>query len=427
VTAAAAGAAAPRDLTAPGALEALSARFAEREPAVLSFLPEEGRWERLAAEVAALQARWPDPARRPPLFGLAFGVKDIFHVTGFPTRAGSPLPPEELAGEEGPAVAGLLAAGALVLGKTVTTEFAYFAPGVTRNPRAPGRTPGGSSSGSAAAVAAGLCPLALGTQTIGSICRPAAFCGIVGFKPTFDRVPCEGLLPLAPSLDHVGWLAADVAVAAGAAAVLCDGWSAATPMAPRPRLGVPVGPYLERASPAALAAFRSACDRLAAAGWEVAAVPAMADFGAVEVRHRLLVAAEAWAVHAGRWERYGTELHPQTRALLERGRAADGNAVAAARAGRAALREALEDAMTGDGIDLWVSPAAPGPPPEGLGSTGDPVMNLPWTHAGMPSLALPAGVDAAGLPCGLQLAGRAGHDEDVLAWGAEAAALLEER
>jgi Asp-tRNA(Asn)/Glu-tRNA(Gln) amidotransferase A subunit family amidase len=427
VNVAAAGAAVARDLTAPGALDALAARFAAEEPSVLSFLPEPGRWERLAADVAALLARWPDSSRRPPLFGLPFGVKDIFHVTGFPTRAGSALPPEELAGEEGPAVAGLRAAGALVLGKTVSTELAYFSPGVTRNPRAPGRTPGGSSSGSAAAVAAGLCPLALGTQTIGSICRPAAFCGIVGFKPTFDRVPREGLLPLAPSLDHVGWLAAGVGVAARAAAVLCDGWSAAAPMAPRPRLGVPVGPYLERASAGALVAFRGACDRLAAAGWEVAAVPALTDFDAIEARHRLLVAAEAWAVHAGRWERYGSQLHAETRALLERGREADGAAVAAARTGRAELREALEDAMRGEGIDLWVSPAAPGPPPEGLGSTGDPVMNLPWTHAGMPSLALPAGGDPDGLPFGLQLAGRAGHDEDVLAWGAEAAALLEAR
>ena len=422
---AAAAAAAPLDLTAPGALEALAARFAAREPEVLSFVAEEARWDRLAGDLASLRRRWPDPARRPPLFGLALGVKDVFHVDGLPTRAGSPLPAAELAGPQGGAVTRLREAGAVVVGKTVSTELAYFGPGPTRNPRAPGRTPGGSSSGSAAAVAAGLCAAALGTQTIGSICRPAAFCGVVGFKPTWGRVPADGLVPLAPSLDHVGWLTADVALAARLAAVACDGWSNRGAAAGRPRLGVPAGPYLERASAPALAAFRERCDRLAGDGYTVAEVPVMADFAAIEARHRLLVAAEAWAVHAGRWDRWGGELHPQTRALLERGRTADAGEVAAARAARATLRAELAAAMDAAGVDLWVSPAAPGPPPAGLDSTGDPVMNLPWTQAGVPSLAVPAGSDAQGLPVGLQLAGRAGGDEDLLASAAAIATMLE--
>jgi Asp-tRNA(Asn)/Glu-tRNA(Gln) amidotransferase A subunit family amidase len=418
-------AAAITDLTAPGAVESLAARFAEREPDVLAFLPEAGRWERLAGEAAALRARWPSAPSRPPLFGLPVGVKDVFHVAGLPTRAGSPIPPEELAGEESAAVGRLRAAGALVVGKTVSTEFAYFAPGPTRNPRAPGRTPGGSSSGSAAAVAAGLCPVAIGTQTIGSICRPAAYCGVVGFKPTYERVPRAGLIPLAPSLDHVGWLAADVASAARIAAVLCDGWSVAAEGTDRPRLGVPEGPYLERATAAARDELRSRCERLGAAGWEIATVPTMPDFAEIDSRHRLLVAAEAWEVHAGRWERWGDRLHPKTRELLERGRAADPAAVAAARDGRERLRDELAAAMAASGIDLWLSPAAPGPPPEGLEGTGDPVMNLPWTHAGMPALSLPAGSDAAGLPVGVQLVARCGADERLLVWGAAIAADLE--
>ena len=172
-------------------LTEIEARVAAREPAVLALMAEPARWERLRAAAAELQARYPDPARRPPLYGVLVGVKDIFHVAGLPTTGGSRLPPQVLAGPEAESVARLTAAGALILGKTVSTEFAYFGPGPTRNPRSPAgtpHTPGGSSSGSAAAVAAGLVPLALGTQTIGSIVRPASFCGVVGFKPTYERV-----------------------------------------------------------------------------------------------------------------------------------------------------------------------------------------------------------------------------------------------
>ena len=410
--------AAPTDLTRPGALEALRRAFAAREPEIRAFVDEPDRWNRVAAAVATLSTRWPLPAHRPPLFGLPVGVKDIFHVAGLPTRAGSDLPPEELAGPQSDAVTRLLDAGAVVLGKTVSTEFAYFAPGPTRNPAEPGHTPGGSSSGSAAAVAAGLAPVALGSQTIGSICRPAAFCGVVGFKPTFDRVPTGGVVPLAPSLDHVGWLAASVALAERLAASLCDGWRSPVVVPARPVLGVPEGPYLERASGDGRASFELARTRLVAAGFAVLPVPALRSFAEIETRHRLLVAADAWAVHERWFARYGGRYHAQTVALLERGRAADAATVAVARAGRASLRAELEAAMATAGIDLWLSPAAPGPPPPGLESTGDPVMNLPWTYAGMPALALPAGRDAAGLPCAVQLVARWGHDEELLAWGA---------
>ncbi|HXT21492.1 MAG TPA: amidase [Thermoanaerobaculia bacterium] len=409
---------APTDLTEPTALDALRRAFDEREPEVLSFVDEPGRWERLAAEAAALVERWPDPAQRPPLFGLPVGVKDIFRVDGFATRAGSAVPAEELAGPQSAAVTRLLDAGAVVIGKTVTTEFAYFAPGPTRNPAAPGRTPGGSSSGSAAAVAAGLAPVALGSQTIGSICRPAGYCSIVGFKPSYERVPREGVVPLSPSLDHVGWLAADVAIAARVAAMLCDEWRAAVVVSQRPVLGVPEGPYLERASAEGLANFRAACARLAAAGFELRPVPAMADFAEIDRLHRLLVAADAWEVHQPWFPRYGERYHAKTRELLERGRDADPSEVATASAGRAKLRGELEALMDARGIDLWISPAAPGPPPLGLEGTGDPVMNLPWTYAGVPALALPAGRDAEGLPHGVQLTARIGQDEELLAWGA---------
>ena len=186
-------------------LDEVAAHFDEREARVLSLMPEPNRFERLHRDAEALLAQYREPASRPALFGALLGVKDVFRVDGFETRAGSRLPPSTFAGPEASSVTRLRHAGALLLGKTVSTEFAYFAPGPTRNPHDPERTPGGSSSGSAAAVGAGLCDATLGTQTIGSVTRPASFCGVVGFKPSFGRVPTDGIIPLAPGLDHVGF------------------------------------------------------------------------------------------------------------------------------------------------------------------------------------------------------------------------------
>lgn len=397
---------------------AAEAAYARREPEILALLPEEGRWQRLRQEAVALAERWPQAAAQPPLYGWLVGVKDIFHVDGMPTRGGSQLPPETLAGAEAAAVAALKQAGALILGKTVSTEFAYFAPGPTRNPRHPEHTPGGSSSGSAAAVAAGYCPLALGTQTIGSIVRPAAFCGVVGFKPSYERISRAGVIPLSPSLDHVGFLARDVATAAAAAAACCAGWRPAAAVSAPLRLAVPVGPYLERASAEARSHLASSIERLREAGHEIVEVPAFADFDAVAERHRRIVAAEAAHVHRQWFEEFGTLYAPQTIELITRGRQVGEAELERDLAGRAALRSELEDLLGRHYADLWLSPSAPGPAPYGLAATGDPVMNLPWTQAGLPALGLPAGTAANGLPMGLQFVGRFGGDEQLLAWGA---------
>jgi Asp-tRNA(Asn)/Glu-tRNA(Gln) amidotransferase A subunit family amidase len=403
-------------------IDRLEERFERREPELLSFLPEEGRFERLRRQAEDLEARWPDPKRRPPLFGLPVGIKDIFHVEGFPTRAGSRLPPEVLRGEEGPAVAALKAAGALIAGKTVSTEFAYFAPGPTRNPYHPEHTPGGSSSGSAAAVGAGLVPLALGTQTIGSITRPAAFCNAVGLKPSYDRVSRDGVIPLAPPVDHIGAFTPDVATMIRAARVLLPDWrddEAQEQVGRFPVLGIPEGPYLSQPGAEGQAHFLTTCDRLRAAGFEVRAVPALLDFDAIVARHRRLVAAEVARVHAEWFPRFRELYAPQTIELIERGQKVSEDELEQDRTGRAALRAELTAAMERHGIDLWISPPARGPAPCGLASTGDPIMNLPWSHAGLPTLGLPAGRSAEGLPMGLQLAGGWWRDEALLAWGEE--------
>ncbi|HXU34493.1 MAG TPA: amidase [Thermoanaerobaculia bacterium] len=402
------------------ALSDLEKHFAEREPEVLAFVPEEGRFERLRREAADLEAHHPDPANRPPLYGMPVGIKDIFHVAGFTTQGGSHLPPEVLQGDEGPAVAALRAAGALILGKTVSTEFAYFAPGPTRNPRNSEHTPGGSSSGSAAAVGAGLCPLALGTQTIGSIIRPAAYCGVVGFKPSYDRISKQGVIPLAPSFDHVGLFAPDVATVQRAARVLCHNWRPAAPRskaAGKPRLGLPEGPYLECAWPEGQSHFQRVAERLSAAGYEIVPIPIFSDFEVIAARHRRVVAAEAARAHreAGWYPRYKDLYERRTVELIDRGLAIPDADLARDLEDSRMLRPEIESVMDREGIDLWISPPAQGPAPKGLGSTGDPIMNIPWTQGGLPALCLPAGENGEGLPMGLQVVGRFGRDEDLIA------------
>lgn len=401
-------------------LDALEGQYAELEPKLQAFVPEKGRFDRLRWEAETLLGRYPTPADRPPLFGLLVGVKDIFHVDGLPTRAGSRLPEEELTGPEAPGVTALRLAGALVAGKTVSTEFAYFAPGPTRNPNDASRTPGGSSSGSAAAVGAGLTPLALGTQTIGSIGRPASFCGIAGLKPSYDRITREGVIPLAPSLDHVGLFAPRVAGLRRPAAALCRDWRAKVTGEDdfrRPVCAVPMGPYLERAETATLDRFHQICERLAGAGYVVRPVGLFENLSEIEARHGVVLAAEAAAVHArwlGRWsDLYDSRLVD----LIERGRRVDRGELDSAIQGMAGLRRRLIELMAREGVDLWLSPSAIGEAPLGLESTGDPVMNLPWTQSGLPTLTVPAMRGPAGLPIGLQLTATWYADESLVEWG----------
>lgn len=404
------------------AIDATCDRIEQIDPLVQALLPEPDRCGRLHRAADELLARYPEPAGRPPLFGALLAVKDIFRVDGFPTAAGSALPPELFVGPEAASVARLRQAGALVLGKAVTTEFAYFEPGPTRNPHALDHTPGGSSSGSAAAVAAGLAPLALGTQTIGSIIRPAAFCGVIGFKPSLGRVDAQGLVFFSPTLDQVGLFTQDLAGMALAAAVLCHAWQGLPAPQRLPVLGVPVGPYLEQTEPAALRAFWQQVERLGEAGVVVREVPALAGVEALNALHRRLVFAEFAQQHAAWHAQYAALYRPRTAEIIQIGGAVTSGELAAARANIAALRSQLEEDMDATGIDLWACPAACGPAPAGLHATGDPAMNLPWTHAGLPALTLPAGRAESGLPLGLQLVGRFGQDEALVGWALRLAA-----
>src|SRR5258708_16108203 len=401
----------------------ICARIDAAEPHIQALLPQPQRRERLLAQAEALQAHFPDPASRPPLYGIPVGVKDLFNVDGFPTQAGSQLRASLFDGPEAVCVRALRQAGALIVGKTVSTEFAYFEPGPTRNPHNLAQTPGGSSSGSAAAVAAGLCPLALGTQTIGSTIRAAAFCGIVGFKPSYDRIPTAGLIKCAESLDTACFFTQDVAGVDLAASLLCDNWRRVEP-AHKPVLGVPEGAYLAQASAEGLAAFERQLRSLAAAGYSVMRVAALEQIEAINRRHLTIVCAEMAQVHASWFAQYESLYRPRTAAAIREGQSVDAENLTRAPAGRIQLRAALEALMDRYGIDVWVAPAAPGSAPEGIHTTGNAVINLPGTHADMPVLSLPAGRAENGLPLGLQCVGAFMADEQLVAWAADLAEVL---
>ncbi|MFI2745940.1 amidase family protein [Kitasatospora sp. NPDC018623] len=375
----------------PTSVDRLCALVERVDPLVRAFVPEPGRHERLRSQARATAARWPDPGRRPPLYGVAVGVKDIVHVDGLPTHAGSALPPGVLAGPQAAVVDRLRAAGALVAGKTVTAEFAATAPGPTRNPHHPGHTPGGSSSGSAAAVAAGLVPLAVGTQTVGSVIRPAAYCGVVGFRPTYGRIPVTGVVPNAPSLDTVGIFTADLAGTALAAPLLCDGWRPEPDAPGAPVLGVPEGTYLERAEPAALLAFEEQLARLVRAGCTVRRVELFPDFAEVVRQLQRVNRFELARSHADWFARFGGLYRPETAAGIRAGRGVAAEDREAGLRFRERLRERVAAAGAAAGVDLWLAPSATGGAPEGLHSTGDAVMSLPWSFLGRPALSLPAG------------------------------------
>ncbi len=383
-------------------------------PLVRAMLPDPRQRERLSSEAATLMERWPSPENRPPLYGAMVAVKDIFNVNRMPTRAGSAVPPESFSGPEADVVTRLRDAGALVLGKAVTTEFAYFASGATANPHNREHTPGGSSSGSAAAVAAGIVPLALGSQTVGSVIRPASFCGVVGFKPSYDRIPTSGTLYYSPSVDTIGYLVDSVADAALVASSLLLGWRKGEDAeASPPSIGIPAGAFLDQAEREMRDALTSAAERLTNVGVNVEEAMTLHDIADISARHRNLTTFEFAETHRERYAKYGAMFRPQSAQLYEQGLAISSADAEAGRASRIALRQRLHERMDRAGVDIWLAPSAVGPAPHGLGSTGDPRMNLPWTHAGMPVVNLPFG-DVNGLPLGLSLVGRFGHDETLL-------------
>jgi aspartyl-tRNA(Asn)/glutamyl-tRNA(Gln) amidotransferase subunit A len=373
--------------------------------------------ERLHAELR--RGQW-----RGPLHGIPVAVKDIFDVFDWPTAAGSRLWAGSVARQDATAVRRLREAGAVFPGKTVTTQYASFDPPVTRNPWDLTRTPGGSSSGSAAAVACGMCPAALGSQTGGSITRPASFCGVAGCKPTFGRVSGAGVVPLAPSMDHVGPIARSVRDLALLLEVLAgpdpqdplcadravpDYLAALSRPPAAPRLGRVRGLFEERAEPA----VRALMDEVSAAfDGHVREVALPAGFAEVVPRHRTVMAVEAAAYHEPRLRRHPDDYQPRIRALLEEGLATPAAEYARCKEHQRRLTEAVTACLAD--VDALLTPATTGPAPP-ADTTGDPAFNSPWSYTGLPTVSIPAGWTAEGLPLAVQLVGRPWGEAELLA------------
>ncbi|WP_242652225.1 amidase [Limimaricola pyoseonensis] len=418
-----------RDRLAAGALDAAALveacldRIAALEPKVQA-------WAWLDGDHALQQARALDAHRRSgrpvgPLHGLPVALKDVIDTAKIPTANGTALDEGRVPEKDAWLVERLKAAGAIVIGKTVTAELAFLHPGKTRNPHDESRTPGGSSSGSAAAVAAGMVPFAVGTQTGGSVIRPAAFCGTVGFKPSFGAIPRTGVLSQSPSLDTIGVFARTVEDAALLAEVLYghDPADRATALAPAPRLHAiattkpPVRPTLaflrppgwDDAHPDTHAGLSELVEALGEQCFE-AALPSAFDEAAA-IRERINLAEMAKSYY-GYEKRGRAQLSEEMQGALDRGKAIPARDYIAALDWPDVLYAGLDEIF--ERCDAILVPAAPGPAPEGHASTGDSIFNGLWTLCGTPAVTVPLLQSETGLPMGVQLVGRRGDDARLL-------------
>ena len=428
----AAAAIAAGNLTPNALLESTLARIEAVEPAVLAWArlrTEDAHRE--AARLTMLQAKGTILG---PLHGIPVGVKDIFYTAGVETACGSKIMAGFVPAEDAATVARLRAGGAIILGKTHTTEFASFDPSPARNPWAPDHTPGGSSSGSAAALAGRMCQGALGSQTSGSIVRPAAFCGVVGLKPTFGRVSRYGVHPLAWTLDHPGPMARtvwDIALLLEAIAGP-DTRDPSTLSAPAPMryaslleqsasegfgvdglaVGVPDRYFTDGVDADAEAAYRDALRLLEATGCNLRDVRLPPEFEAGMDAHELIHNAEVAAVHLDRYRQRAQDYGAKLRAIIETGLQIPAPTYVRAQQVRTLVIRGLRAVLTD--LDAIATPATLGPAPLGLESTGSPILNRPFSFVGFPSLSVPCGFTDSGLPLGLQLAGRPFDEMTIL-------------
>ena len=414
-----------RDRLASGALDALTlvesciARIEAREAEV-------GAWAWFDPDFARAQARTLDSYRRAGrplgrLHGLPVGLKDVIDTKGIPTENGTARDKDRVPLRDAFIVERLKQEGAIIMGKTVTTDLAFMDPGKTANPHNLAHTPGGSSQGSASAVADGMVPLAIGTQTGGSVIRPASYCGVTGFKPSFGAIPRRGVLSQSPSLDTMGVFASDPAGAALLAEVFFghDPEDSATELAPAPALfaqattAPPIPPVFgfvrppgwENADPQLHAAFD---ELVAALGDQAFEMPLPPVFEAAAAQRKVINLAEM-AYHYFPYQRdTADQLGPEVRAAIDQGNAIPARDYQSALDYPKLLNAALEEMLTR--CDAILCPAATGPAPRGLDSTGDPIFNGLWTLCGTPCITLPLLTSEEGLPMGVQLVGTKGND-----------------
>lgn len=381
-------------------------RVAQREPEVMAFAHFNPDYVRQQAGAV----------RPGPLQGLPIGIKDVLDTADLPSEYGSPIWKGWRPRADSAPVAWVRAAGGIVMGKTITTEFATRAPGPTRNPVNPEHTPGGSSSGSAAGVAAGMFPLAYGTQTAGSVIRPAAFCGVVGYKPTYGMISRIGMKIMSDSLDTVGVIGrsvADCAMFAGAVSGRDLGHPDSRPPAV-PRIGICRSPTWGEAAPETQALLERVADAVARAGAHVRDRELPPMFNELVEAHPIVMNAES--ARALGWEltHHRDQLTEGLRERMDFGLSQSQASLEHAYRVFEATQRAVPDAM--NGFDILLTPAAPGEAPKGIGWTGDPAFNFIWTSLHVPCVTVPAGRGPNGLPLGIQVVGRQHEDRPVLAW-----------
>ncbi len=399
----------PRDLA-----EACLARIAEREPLVKAFATFDPAYARAQAAKAA-------PG---PLHGIPIGIKDVLDTADLPSEYGSPIWAGWRPRADAAAVAWAKKAGGVVMGKTITTEFATRKPGPTANPAGLDHTPGGSSSGSAAGVADGFFPLAYGTQTAGSVIRPAAYCGIVGYKPTYNTIERFGMKVMSASLDTVGVMARSVADCAMFAAAVSTHDLGDPDVKPdrAPRVGICMGPTASSALPETEALRVRVTNALNRAGARVTDRELPADFNALVDAHPIVMNHESARALGWELDNAADGLSEGLRERMAFGLSRTPEQIAEAYAVFDRTQRAFPDAM--DGLDVLITPSAPGEAPKGLDWTGDPAFNYVWTSLHVPCVTVPAGLGPNGMPLGIQIVGRRGDDKAVLAWAQWVAAAV---
>jgi aspartyl-tRNA(Asn)/glutamyl-tRNA(Gln) amidotransferase subunit A len=382
--------------------ESLLNRIEKLEPTIEAWVTIHS--ERVMEEAEKSTKEAEEGVYRSSLHGIPVGIKDIYYTAGMRTTMGSTIYSSFIPAYDAETVKRLKNAGAVILGKTETTEFAVHDPAPTRNPWNTAHTPGGSSSGSAAAVSSGMCPTALGSQTGGSVVRPASYCGVVGVKPTYDLLPRDGVFPLSWSLDHVGFFTRSVEDVALVLDVLSGIEKPVPVMNVPPRIGLLSGYFKENAVPEVWTGFEQTVGTLWGEGANFTDVSLPDSFKFVPDVHRVIMAVEAASVHEDSFRTQRDDYRDYLKGFIYSGLLVPASAyLRAQRIRRIILNDLLR--LLND-YDCFICPASTDPAPEGLEWTGSPAFNAPWSLTGLPSMTLPMGFSDEKLPLGLQLIGR---------------------
>ena len=402
-----------RTITPVEVAQALLARMDALEPQLEAWVRVDR--ETVLADAQQRQAEMDSVAETGPLHGVPIGIKDIYNIAGIPTTAGSKVYADYVPDETAVTIDLLQKAGAIMLGKTVTTEFACLDPSHTKNPWNPAHTPGGSSSGSAVSVAARMCPIAMGSQTVGSVLRPASYNGIVGLKPTYGRVSRRGVVPVSWSLDTVGWMGRSVEdmalllqVMAGpdeldpvASRLPAEDYISGLESARPPKVGLITSFFMEESDQETQQRTRAVLEELKSAGASVLELKLPESFQTAFQDQLLIMGVEAAAFHKPMYEKQAQDYRPKLREMLRQGLATDATTYSKALERR--LRFTADMKELAEQADVLLTPSTPTGPLADLTNTGDTRFQGPWTSCGLPTITLPAGLAESGLPMGIQL------------------------